>query len=202
MIKITEMQKSALQEAGSIGACHAAIALSQLMGKKITIAIPSVEILGIEQISGVVYKKGEVFIQINIAVLGEITGTMMFIINQKTALTLCDIVMGQHTDKTKLIEDLEQSALKEVGNILSASYLNAISELTGISLIISTPKYCIGGRDCLEHGFIDKDVSSAGAREAFCIKTEFIESAVKIEAYLVFVSTAETLNKLLAKMRI
>ena len=70
MVQLTDMQKSALKEAGNIGSGHAAIALSQLMHKKIMITIPSVDVLLFHHLDKILTHKEEEFIQISAAVFG------------------------------------------------------------------------------------------------------------------------------------
>jgi len=199
-ITMTEMQKSALQEAGNIGSGHAAIALSQLMGRKIMIAIPEVAILQLPQLSQEMYGRGKILVQVSLAVLGQARGVMVFTLEENIAMLLCDILMGQANGKTKLLGELEQSALKEVGSILSASYLNAISEMTGLSLLVSTPSCNIGEAVLLDKIVAENDISLKNIKDVLCIKTEFIESSTRIEGYLIFIPLEDAVEKIISKL--
>ena len=41
------------------------------------------------------------------------------------------------------MNDMERSFISEVGNIMSASYINAIASLTGLTIDISVPQMCV-----------------------------------------------------------
>lgn len=196
-IKISEMQKSALLEAGNIGSGHAAIALSQLMGRKIMIAIPSVEVFDLPGLNGKLDGKETKTVQISLSVLGSARGVVIFTIKEEMAFMLCDIVMGQPQNQTKMLSNLELSALKEVGSIIGASYLNAISELTGLSLIVSTPEYYLGKLSLIDKILTKKEIDIKEVKDVLCIKTEFIESAAKIEGYLFFVPVGESVERIM-----
>ncbi|MFH1791258.1 MAG: chemotaxis protein CheC [Candidatus Omnitrophota bacterium] len=201
-MKLSEVQKSALLEAGNIGAGHAAIALSQLMGKKIMIAIPSIEILETSDVSGVMGGGDKTFIQVCLKVLGDAEGIMVFTIEDTRAMTLCDVVMGQAPGTTKILGEIEQSAMKEVGSIVASSYLNALSEMTGLSLLVSTPEYNAGCIAALDRLLRRKGGENDVAREVMCIKTEFVEAANKIEGYLVLMPAAAAIKTILDALRV
>ena len=199
-IKLTELQKSALLEAGNIGAGHAAIALSQLMGRKIMIAIPSIETFELSTLASGIDGKNAKLVHVSLSVLGTTKGIMTFMLENTRALALCDIVMGQKKGKTKTLGDLEQSALKEIGSILAASYLNAISEMTGLSLVISTPDYDLGPIDLLEKVLARKELDLKKVKDVICIKTEFIEATTKIDGYLIFIPAQDAIDKVMGRL--
>lgn len=201
-MELNEMQRSALQEAGNIGSGHAAIALSQLMGRRIMIAIPSIQLFELEELENIVNGKNKIFVQISFSVLGDVRGAIIFVLEKSMALRLCDVVMGQESGKTKLVSELEQSALKEVGSILSASYLNALSEMTKLSLIISVPEYSTGDARLIDTILVHKDLDPAKIKEGLCIKTEFIEFANRMEGYLIFVPTQDAIEKILNRLKV
>ncbi|MBI5417728.1 chemotaxis protein CheC [Candidatus Poribacteria bacterium] len=194
---LTEMQKSALGEAGNIGSGHAAIALSQLMGKKIMIAVPNIEILKLSQLNKIFKGDCKNIIQINFSLLGDVKGVMGFILNEKMAGTLCDIIMGQPKKTTVVIGNIEQSALKEISNIVCSSYLNAINEMTRLSLLISAPEFNMGDIKYFKKTLIQKDIESEEIDKIFCIETEFIEASTKVEGYLIFGPSEHSIKKIL-----
>jgi len=197
-IVMTEMQKSALLEAGNIGSGHAAIALSQLMGKKIMIAIPSIELFELPCLGGAILDKEEdSFIQVSLKVLGEVKGAMAFVINEEKAKLLCALVMGQKKGAITALGELEQSALKEISSILAASYLNAVSEMINLSLIVSIPDYHIGGIKLLDKILKENGMEVNSATTAICIKTEFIEAATRVEGFLIFIPAENAIQKIL-----
>lgn len=199
-IAMSEMQKSALLEVGNIGSGHAAIALSQLMGRKIMIAIPSIEVIELTKLYEILNGKDKNFVQVTLKVLGDAKGALVFTMREDMAFSLCDIVMGLAKGETRFLGEIEQSALKEVGSIISASYLNAISEMTSFSLIVSTPEYQIGKMKQLNDILSRKDMAVNSAGKALCIRTEFIEAATRIDGYLVFIPAENAIEKIIGAL--
>jgi len=200
MIPMTEMQKSALLEAGNIGSGHAAIALSQLMGRKIMIAVPLVEVYEGKDMQKIFSHPQQMLSLVSVKVLGDTTGIMLFSLDQEKAFSLCEIVMGQAHGSLKAFGELETSALKEVASIVTASYLNALSEMTGLSLIVSVPEYyaCKGVE--VKEFLAKKDIKMNALKDFLCIKTEFIEADTRIEGYLLFVPEEQSVQKILAAL--
>lgn len=197
MITLSELQRDALREVGNIGSGHAAIALSQLMGKRIMIVIPSVEVFLLKDLQHIIDGGQAAHAMISLSVLGEARGVMIFILEKGMAMRLCDIVMGLTGDKTGALGEIEISALKEVGSILTASYLNAVGEMTGISLLISTPSCDIGDMAFIDKILVSRNIATKGTDQVLCVKTEFVESAMKIEGYLVFAPAEDAIEKII-----
>lgn len=196
-IKLSEMQKSALVEAGNIGSGHAAIALSQLMGKKIMIAIPSIELFELSHISDILRGEDANLVQISLAVYGDARGVMLFTLENDMAVTLCDAVMGQPKGSTEIMGEIEISAMKEVGSIISASYLNALSEMTAMSLIVSTPESNVGDTKTMRNILSQKNLNVGEGEQIICIRTEFTQMDMKIDGFLFFIPAGDAITAIM-----
>jgi chemotaxis protein CheC len=199
-IALTELQRSALQEAGNIGSGHSAIALSQLMGKKIMIAIPSVEVYSVSDFMNTLLNDDKDFVFVSMQILGDISGAVMFCLSEEMARSLCRVVMGPLDVPTQEISEVEESALQEVGGIVGASYLNAINQMTDLSLLSSVPSFYTGKgtrfQSILEHD----EVALKDVHKVICVSTEFVEASTKIDALLLFLPLDKSLPLFLSAM--
>ena len=137
-------QLDALREVANIGAGHAATALSQMVDKKIMVDIPEIKIVRLEDVGEIVGKPDEIVSAVMMQLLGDVTGRTVQIFPWRTAVQLTSTLLRR--DQAGGPEDfgeLEQSALKEVGNILVGAYINALSEFMGLMLIMSPPAIAI-----------------------------------------------------------
>lgn len=133
--KLNCMQLDALREVTNIGAGNGATALSQLLNKKIDMSVPSVKIIDFNDFyTGI--PEEEVVTGILVRVLGDAPGNILFIFRQEEAENIIEILMGSQQD---LDGEMANSVLCEIGNIISASYMNAISSLTNLRLMPSVP---------------------------------------------------------------
>lgn len=69
---------------------------------------------------------------------GEINGMMMFLMYPEVARSMINVLMCDNSDSTDF-NDIEISAVMEVGNIIAGAYLRSLSELTGLTIDVSVP---------------------------------------------------------------
>jgi chemotaxis protein CheC len=137
-------QLDGLREIANIGAGHAATALSQMVNDRVMVSVPEIQIVHLEDVPELLGDPNEVVSAVMMKLLGDVTGRTVQIFPAQTASALVGSLTGRST--VKFPEDfgeLEQSALKEVSNILVGAYINALSEFMGMMLIMSVPALAI-----------------------------------------------------------
>lgn len=130
----TPIQLDALKEVSNIGAGNAATSLSLILGHKVDMNVPSVNMVKLNDIYEVAGEK-EVY-GIILRVLGDIQGNILIIFEKELAEKIIEGLSGMREEK---ISEIGISVLSEIGNIMSAGYMNSISEFTGLSISQSVP---------------------------------------------------------------
>jgi chemotaxis protein CheC len=137
-------QLDALKEVANIGAGHAATALSQMVNTRIMVDIPEIKIVRLEEVGELLGEPDEVVSAVMMQLLGDVTGRTVQIFPWRTAVKLTSVLLQKNGPQRPAdFGELEQSALKEVGNILVGAYINALSEFMGLMLIMSPPAIAI-----------------------------------------------------------
>jgi chemotaxis protein CheC len=129
------MQLDALREVGNIGAGNAATALSQLINKKVDMTVPAVNIIPFDEIFSRIGGE-EVVVGVIVRVLGDTPGNILFIFSNTTALNIIELLTG---NREETINEMGESVLCEVGNIISGAYMNAIARFTNLLIMPSVP---------------------------------------------------------------
>lgn len=80
---------------------------------------------------------------IYLCVEGDITGSIMFLVKKETAKHLVSKLMGMEASADVEMGEIETSALKEIGNIITGAYLNSLSMLTNLVIYPSVPDLTI-----------------------------------------------------------
>lgn len=142
MTNFSRMQLDVLREIGNIGAGNAATSMSELMNKKINMQMPSVNIVSFDEMMDLLGGPEQVIVAVYFRVQGEAPGTVYLILTIAEA----EYLVGQITPNIKLDIssgekpcNLAQSVLQEFGNILTGSYLSALSDFTHINMKPSIP---------------------------------------------------------------
>jgi chemotaxis protein CheC len=140
---LKESQLDAMREVANIGAGHAATALSQMTNRTIMITVPRVKIRPLEDAGDILGPPDQVVASVLMHMMGDLTGRAMLLFPEPAALILCDYLFRRERGTTTAFGEMEQSSLKEVGNILASAYLNALSDFMGMMLVPSVPSLVI-----------------------------------------------------------
>src|SRR5215210_3176825 len=132
---LKESQLDAIREVANIGAGHAATALSQMTNRTIMITVPRVKVRPIEDVCEMIGSRDEIIAAVLMHMMGDLTGRAMVLFPEAQARTICDFLFRRELGTTKTFDPMEQSGLKEAGNILASAYLNALSDFMGMMLV-------------------------------------------------------------------
>lgn len=138
-----DFQLDVLREVGNIGAGNAATALSKLISKEIDMKVPQVKIIAFDEIADFVGGNESLVVCVFLHVLGDIPGNMFFIISLPTAKKLLRELLGIETNDDEWFDEMELSALNEIGNILTGSYLSSLADFTKLNMQPSPPAVAI-----------------------------------------------------------
>ncbi|WHH58959.1 chemotaxis protein CheC [Petroclostridium sp. X23] len=141
--ELNNMHLDVLREIGNIGAGNAATALAKLLNKKVDMAVPKAQILEFKKVTDLLGGADSIVVGILLSVTGDLTGYIMFILEQKYAHSLVNMLMGKDLDHIEEFGEMDISALKEIGNILSGAYLSSLSSLTNLTILPSIPDLTI-----------------------------------------------------------
>lgn len=142
---ISDVQLDILKEVGNIGAGHAATALSTLLNKKIDMKVPSVRVVSFDEMMEMAGGAESVVASVFLRIEGDAPGSMFFLLPLQQAEKFISQLIGDQSFSfsKQPVNDLAMSALQELGNILSGSYLSSLSDFTHLSLYPSVPALSI-----------------------------------------------------------
>lgn len=138
--RLTSQYLDILKEIGNIGAGNATSALAQMLDTKVDMNVPQVRLLDFKEVGDLMGGADQIMAGIYLAVEGDIDGSIMFLSGVKSAKILVNKMMQQEPEgDSEGFTEIELSALQEIGNIITGSYLNSMSMLTNLKMIPSVP---------------------------------------------------------------
>ena len=195
------IQMDALREVANIGAGHAATALSQMIGETIMISVPTINVSRLEDIPPQVAAPDEPVAAVLMHMLGDLTGRTLLVFPRRTAVRLAGLLLRREMQEEDFSE-MQQSALKEAGNILSSAYMNALSDFMGMMLLPSPPSLAIDmSTAVLSTAYLqfgtDKDY-------VFCVESEFImgERDERMRGFFLLLPDTASLQAILKAVRV
>ncbi|MDZ5473459.1 chemotaxis protein CheC [Bacillus sp. 31A1R] len=143
--KYSTMHLDILKEIGNIGAGHAATALSKLLNKKIDMNVPNVKVVSFDEMMDMAGGPDNIVASVFLRIEGDAPGSMFFVLSLQQANTFIQQMIGDDSFSfgEPPYSELALSALQELGNILSGSYLSSLSDFTQLSLYPSVPALSI-----------------------------------------------------------
>lgn len=121
------------------GAIRAGRGLSGLMGQEIVIHVPSVRSGTKADACVAVGGEESVVLGAYLSISGDITGHVMLLFPLARALECVDLMCGQPAGTTTEPDELAQSAIGELGNIVGSAFVNALADRVNLILHPSPP---------------------------------------------------------------
>lgn len=196
------LQLDALREVANIGAGHAATALSQMVGGTIMISVPRINIQRLEDVAPLVGDPEEPVAAVLLHILGDLSGRTLLVFPKSAALQLAELMLHRPSGSSVELGELEQSAIKEAGNILSSAYMNALSEFMGMLLLPSPPALAIDmSAAVLTTAYLqfgtDRDY-------VFCVESEFMlkDAEQRLRGFFLLLPDPASLQAILRAIRV
>ncbi len=200
MEQLTHEYFDVLKELGNIGAGNATTALAELINCKVDMSVPQVRLLEFNELGEMIGGEDQILVGIYLLVEGDIDGSMMFTLPQESALHLVNKLMagmlGMPEKDISEMEfgEMELSAMKEVGNIITGAYLNALSMITNLKIYPSPPQLGIDYAGALlsvpaaEFGIMGDNI--------LLIQTKFSDD-VELDGYFILIPDMDSYQKIL-----
>lgn len=134
---LTEAERDAISEVANIVMGSAATALSTLLGKKVEITAPRLEITTLEQIR---HDYPLPYLLVNVEYVDGLDGSSVMIIRDKDASVMVDLMMmGDGTSPPVELTDMHISAMSEAMNQMMGASATALSTILKKRVEISPP---------------------------------------------------------------
>lgn len=194
---VTENYFDVLKELGNIGAGNAMTALSQMLQCKVDMRVPQVRLLDFKDVGTLMGGEEQIMLGVFLGIEGDITGSMMFLIEKKSAKHLINKLMMGMAQEGDEFSEMEFSAMKEVGNIITGAYLNSLSMMTNLKIYPSPPAVTVDmagailSVPAIEFGIYGDKI--------LLIQSQFFDD-VEIDGYFILIPDLESYAKILSSL--
>ena len=193
---LTSFQLDALREVSNIGAGNSATALSILLGTKIDMSVPNMNLIAFDELFNS-YKENEV-IAVLVKVLDDIEGSILYVFESAVALNIISkMTLTQENELT----EMGVSVIGEIGNIIASSFMNAIADFTGLKATASVPAVV----NDMINAILVSTFMETGQYEDYVLDIETLfmgEDENNTEGHLYFVPAPGSLEKILESLGI
>jgi len=195
--QVTENYYDVLKEIGNIGAGNAMTALAEMLQCKVDMKVPQVKLLEFAEVGDMMGGEEQVMVGVFLGVEGEITGSMMFMVEEESARHLIQkITMGMLPEGGEFSE-MGLSAMQEVGNIISGAYLNSLSTLTNLKVIPTPPALTVD----MAGAILSVPAIQFGifGDKILLIQSQFYDE-IELDGYFILIPDMESYEKILTAL--
>ena len=194
-LNLNEIQLDALGEIGNIGSGNAATALATMLGLSVDIEVPKVEILSFDDCMSLLGGPEEIVSAVLVTLSQDVTGMMLFIQHEDFLNSMLEAMVGTGISSFEDIDEMGVSAIMEMGNIMLSSYVNAVGQMTGLTIEISVPSHTIN----MAGGVLSVPAVQMAEETDYLllIHGNFVIADRKVQSNIFMVPDMESLNKVL-----
>ena len=192
--QINDMYLDVLRELGNIGAGNATTAIASMLSIRINMNVPKVALMEASKMGSSICPEDEIIVGVFLEVQGNIEGSMMFLLKMDSAYYLVNRLMGRDVNYQGDFDEMDLSALKEIGNIIAGSYLSALSAMTNLVITPSIPYIAVD----MAASILSVPAIEFGryGEHALLIETEF-GNEVMINGYFILMPERSSYEKIL-----
>lgn len=196
--ELDEYAMDALRELGNIGTGNAMTSLANMTAQKISIEVPAVRIVPYQEAPALLGGVETVQTGILLEVSGDISGIFMFLLNEDFTRTMLKGLLGYEVEDVENLDEISESAVSEMGNIMCCSYINALSSMLDLHITITVPSVCCDMAGALLSVPMIRFANMG--EELMFIENSFQFDSISFISHILFLPELASLNILLEKL--
>jgi chemotaxis protein CheC len=196
--ELDSMQLDALREIGSIGTGNAANALSSMIGRQIRIHNPAVRIMDYDEAIDWIGGPEEISAGVLVRMSGQVNGVMLAVQQLDFVNLVLESMLDKRVDSYDGIQEMERSALIEVGNIMISTFINALSGLADLKIDLTVPAFTVD----MQGAMMTVPMAECGERSnrMLTITGDFVCDQKMVPCHLLLSPDIRSLNFLMRKL--
>lgn len=196
--ELSPIAMDAIQEIGNIGSGNAASSLSAMLGKPITMNVPTIHVMDYQAVIDEIGGPEKIITAILVTFKGDIKGMMMFMLENSFAQIVVNTFMGKENIDALRMDETDSSAVKEMGNIMGGAYLSALAAMAEFTVQMDPPSLTVDMSGALMNAPMVM-LDDVGDKVLF-IDDSFKIDNVNVDANILLIPEMESLDILMKKL--
>jgi chemotaxis protein CheC len=195
---LSDSQKDVLREIGNIGGGNAATALSSILTGRVDMSVPELRIVDVGEISSLLGGPERQVVGILVQMTDDVKGMLLFLLDKQFTHMLINVLLDKKIESFENINEMDLSALKEIGNILAGSYINAISTLTELRIRLLPPDIAVDMVGAILN--YPAELFGAMSDKVLYIEENFFSGEDSIKSHLLIMPELDSLEIMLKRL--
>ena len=196
--ELSSLEIDTLREIGSIGTGTAATALSEMLNQRIRITLPEVRIMGYNEAIDWIGGPEAITAGVLVRISGQMNGIMLSVQPLEFVNLVLNSMLSEEIKDYEDLGEMERSALVEVGNIMISTFINALSDLAGITMEMTIPSLTVD----MQGAILTVPMAEYGGQTDYLmtIGGNFVSNDKEVPCHLILSPDVRSLNFLLRKL--
>jgi chemotaxis protein CheC len=196
-MELNPEQKDALTELVNIGFGKAANALSILVGKRVILDTPEVNIYTVEKLADSLSLLAQrEMTTVHQLFSGKLAGDIMLIMDLESSTILLDLLQGGPGSPHPLTDD-DRDSLVEIGNILLNAFIGSFGNLLNVRISFAVPRLSL---ESIHHMVDTLTIDQRNINYAMVVKIFFRLTEGEVSGFMVIVMGIESMEALLSAL--
>lgn len=196
---LSEQQRDALSELINIGFGRAASALSILVGQRVLLEAPQVNLFPITQMNVALETlSGDEITTVHQVFSGKLSGDAMLLMDTASATSLVDLLSGGTGDPHRM-SDQDRETLRETGNILLNAFTGSFGNLLQVHISFAVPRLHY---DSLKNMMASLMIDQRELEYALIVRVNFRVVQGDVSGYVIIVMGIQSFEALMDAMRV
>lgn len=196
---VTNTYMDVLREIGNIGAGNAMTALSQMLQSKVDMQVPQVRLLEFSEVGSMVGGEEQLMVGVLLGVEGDITGSIMFLVELNAAKGLIKKIMMGYESGLDGLDEMETSAMMELSNIITGAYLNSLAAMTNLCIYPTPPSLTVDMAGAILS--VPAIMFGTLGDNILLIQSRFFDE-VEVDGYFILIPDLDSYQKILSALGI
>lgn len=196
--QLTSMELDTLREIGNIGTGNAATALGELLNREVRITLAEVRIMEYNEAIDWIGGPEVVTAGVLVGMGGQMSGVVLSVQQLEFINLVLEAMLGTRVGDYSELDEMHQSALIEVGNILMSTFINALSGLSGVAVNLTVPAFTVD----MQGAILTVPMAMYGGTSDYLLTIggDFVCDNKRVPCHLLLSPDVRSLNFLLAKL--
>lgn len=179
-----------MKEIGSIGAARASCALSMLVHQDILVEVSECFVCSTRELPTAFCNTEDIVVAVFLEAIGKSKGGIMLVVTQDMAIDLADMLLAREHEEGHMLDEMDQDAICEIGNICASAYLNAVSKFTEITTYPSPPGVAVDMLQAILE--FPAALVEAESDTSVVIKTQFVYGKEIMFGFMLYIPDHES----------
>jgi len=190
------LRHGAMEQAHNAGAIQASLAMTQLSGREVRVSFPESQVVELTEVPASLGGPEASVCGIFVGITGQLAGGVLMVLPERNLLLFHELLHRLPPGSCAGPQEVDESAIGELGNVLAASFISAIADETRLALKSQAPELKLDMCQAVIDSVLAR-FNQPGDRLLLTETVLFLDESQQVACHLLLFLEPESLARLL-----